>query len=119
MLRKFTFFNKLAKEANLAFSVMAAKLYEQKYLTLGTLVAIFLSTSDEAFIILLSSGTGAVWVLPTLAAKITLGIVIGYVVDFGLRVLGKKQTCAEMPQTENGAPTTVKDIFIQNYSFFK
>ena len=40
------------------FSVMAAKLFEQKYITLGTLMAIFLSTSDEAFIILLSSFEG-------------------------------------------------------------
>ncbi|MBQ7368077.1 MAG: arsenic efflux protein [Clostridia bacterium] len=97
------------------FSVMAAKLYEQKYLTLGTLVAIFFSTSDEAFIILLSSGAGAVWVLPTLAVKIALGILVGYGVDLGLRLLGRKQTCAEMPQTENGAATTVKELFIQNY----
>ena len=35
------------------FSVMAAKLFEQKYITVGTLLAIFLSTSDEAFVILL------------------------------------------------------------------
>jgi hypothetical protein len=42
------------------FSVLAAKLYEQKYVTIGTLLAIFLSTSDEAFIIMLSSGEGAV-----------------------------------------------------------
>ena len=38
------------------FSVLAAKLYEQKYITVGTLLAIFLSTSDEALIIMLSSG---------------------------------------------------------------
>ena len=42
------------------FSVMAAKLFEQKYITLGTLLAIFMATSDEAFIIMLSSGEGSV-----------------------------------------------------------
>ena len=54
------------------FSVMAAKLFEQKYITVGTLLAIFLSTSDEAFIILLSSGKGAVWLLPLIAVKIVV-----------------------------------------------
>ena len=34
------------------FSVMAAKLFEQKYITVGTLLAIFMATSDEAFIIM-------------------------------------------------------------------
>ena len=51
------------------FSIMAAKLFEQKYITVGTLLAIFVATSDEAFIIMLSSGEGAVWVLPMLAVK--------------------------------------------------
>ena len=45
------------------FSVMAAKLFEQKYITVGTLLAIFMATSDEAFIIMISSGEGAVWVV--------------------------------------------------------
>lgn len=97
------------------FSVMAAKLFEQKYITLGTLLAIFFSTSDEAFIILFSSGTGAVWVLPTLALKIAFGVAIGYGVDGALKLLGRRQVCAQMPEMENGTPTTVHEIFIQSY----
>lgn len=97
------------------FSVMAAKLFEQKYITLGTLLAIFLSTSDEAFIILLSSGEGAVWVLPTLVAKVAIGFAIGYAVDGVLRLIGRRQVCVEMPEREKGLPTTVREIFIQNY----
>ena len=34
------------------FSVVAAKLYSMKYLTMGTLLAIFIATSDEALAIL-------------------------------------------------------------------
>lgn len=97
------------------FSVMAAKLFEQKYITLGTLLAIFFSTSDEAFIILFSSGAGAVWVLPTLALKIAFGVAIGYGVDGALKLLGRRQVCAQMPEMENGTPTTVHEIFIQSY----
>ena len=73
------------------FSVMASKLYEQKYITLGTLLAIFFSTSDEAFIILLSSKEGAVWVLPMLATKVAVGIAVGYAVDGLLKCFGRAQ----------------------------
>ena len=97
------------------FSVMAAKLFEQKYITLGTLLAIFFSTSDEALIILFSSGEGAVWVLPTLVLKIAFGIAVGYGVDGALKLLGRRQVCVQMPETVSGAPTTVHEIFIQNY----
>ena len=97
------------------FSVMAAKLFEQKYITLGTLLAIFFSTSDEAFIILLSSGQGAVWVLPTLALKIAFGIAIGYGVDAVLKLLGRVQVCVQMPETVDSEPASVHEIFIRNY----
>ncbi len=98
------------------FSVMAAKFYEKKYITLGTLLAIFFSTSDEAFIILLSSGAGAVWVLPTLAVKILAGIVVGYGVDFVLKTTGKQRECLEMPDETNQTPKTTRDIFIKQYA---
>ncbi|MBR4943307.1 MAG: arsenic efflux protein [Clostridia bacterium] len=97
------------------FSVMAAKFYEQKYITLGTLLAIFMATSDEAFIIMLSSGEGAVWLLPTLAVKILVGVAVGYGADFLMKLLGRKQVCVEIPTTENNEPTSVKEYFIQQY----
>ncbi len=97
------------------FSVMAAKLFEQKYITLGTLMAIFLSTSDEAFIILLSSFEGAAWVLPTLLVKIVVSIAVGYTIDLVFRAIGKGQVCVEMPLQTKNQPQTVRDIFIKNY----
>lgn len=97
------------------FSVMAAKLFEQKYITVGTLLAIFMATSDEAFIIMLSSGEGAAWVLPMLLAKICIGITVGYAADLLLRMFGKKQLCMEMPRMVNGVPDTTHEIFIQRY----
>jgi hypothetical protein len=97
------------------FSVMAAKFYEKRYITLGTLLAIFFSTSDEAFILLLSSGAGAVWVLPTLLVKIGLGIAVGYDVDFALRLAGRRQVRVEMPKEDEKTPKTTKDIFFKQY----
>ncbi|MBR2622680.1 MAG: arsenic efflux protein [Clostridia bacterium] len=97
------------------FSVMAAKLFEQKYITLGTLLAIFMATSDEAFIIMLSSGEGAVWVLPMLGAKILIGVTVGYAADLFMRLIGRGQVCVEMPTAYEEAPQTTHEIFIRNY----
>ncbi|MBQ4053103.1 MAG: arsenic efflux protein [Clostridia bacterium] len=97
------------------FSVMAAKLYQRKYITVGTLLAIFFATSDEAFIILLSSGTGAVWVLPMLLVKIVAGIAVGYGVDGVLKAIGRGQVCVEMPKTAEKSPTSTREIFIGRY----
>ena len=103
------------------FSVLAAKLYEQKYITVGTLLAIFLSTSDEAFIIMLSSGSAdaAISVLSMVAVKVAVGIAVGYAADGILRWIGKGQVRlqAHAIDTVTGAkkPETVRDIFMLRY----
>ena len=99
------------------FSVMSAKFYEQKYISLGTLLAIFFSTSDEAFLMMVASGTGAVWVLPTIAIKMLVGIGVGYGADMLLKAMGRGQTRAVMPETEKveRTPKTTRDIFMSRY----
>ena len=97
------------------FSIMAAKLFEQKYITVGTLLAIFMATSDEAFIIMLSSGEGAIWVLPMLAVKIIVGVAVGYAADFTLKAIGRGQVCVEMPSAYTEKPQTTHEIFIRQY----
>ena len=97
------------------FSVMAAKLFEQKYITIGTLLAIFMATSDEAFIIMLSSGEGAVWVLPLLGVKVLVGVAVGYAADFLMKVIGRGQVCVEMPAGYEETPKTTHEIFIRQY----
>ncbi len=97
------------------FSVMAAKLFEKKYITVGTLLAIFMATSDEAFILMLGSGTGAVWVLPMLALKILVGIVVGYAVDGAMKLIGRGQVCFEMPASSNEAPASAHEYFMRSY----
>lgn len=93
------------------FSVMAAKLFEQKYITVGTLLAIFVSTSDEAFIILLSSGKGAVWLLPLIAVKIFVGILVGYAADGLLKLVSGRHVRVESSHGEayDTAKETISD----------
>lgn len=64
------------------FSVMAAKLYDKGLIRTGTLLAVFLATSDEAFIILLSSGTSAAAIMPLVVIKLIVGVGVGYLVNF-------------------------------------
>ena len=97
------------------FSVMAAKFFEKKYITVGTLLAIFFATSDEAFIVLLSSGEGAVWVLPTLLLKILVGVAVGYTADLLIKLVGRGQVCVEVPKTTQNDRKNVKDIFLSRY----
>ena len=67
------------------FSVAAANLYSGGVITLGTLLAVFLSTSDEAVLILLGHpGSGRV-IGQMLLGKVLIGILFGYLTDLVLR----------------------------------
>ena len=63
------------------FSVMGANMYAGGIISLGTLIAIFLSTSDEAIIVMLGSGSAAAKILPLLACKLVIGIIFGFLID--------------------------------------
>lgn len=64
------------------FSVMAAKLYERGVIRTGTIVAVFIATSDEALIILLSSAEAAAYIMPVIFIKLVVAIGVGYFVNF-------------------------------------
>ncbi len=67
------------------FSVAAANLYSGGVISLGTLLAVFLSTSDEAVLILLGHpGSGTV-IGKLLLGKVLIGILFGYLADLLLR----------------------------------
>lgn len=63
------------------FSVVATDLYSKKHITAGTLIAIYISTSDEALPILLSSPTKFWVIFPLMLAKFVVAILVGYLVD--------------------------------------
>ena len=64
------------------FSVVGANLYSKRLISMGTLLAIFISTSDEAVPILLSNPGMLTEVGLVLLIKVVLAIVIGVVLDF-------------------------------------
>lgn len=67
------------------FSVMAANLYAGGIISLGTLMAVFLATSDEAILIILSNPGRISEVGGILAVKILIAIIAGYFADLFLR----------------------------------
>ncbi|MCR8908408.1 arsenic efflux protein [Thermophilibacter sp. ET337] len=69
------------------FSAMAATLYAGRVLTAGTLVAVILSTSDEMVPVFLAHQEPVGRMLAIMAAKVLVGIVIGFAVDVALRLL--------------------------------
>ncbi len=68
------------------FSAMAATLYAGRVITLGTLFAVLLSTSDEMLPIFLAENVAPNTILSIMGAKVIIGMVMGFVVDAGLRL---------------------------------
>ena len=63
-------------------SVLGADLYIKRYITIGTLVAIFLSCSDEALIVMLTHwNEKTIMILPLIGLKFAIGFAIGVLVD--------------------------------------
>ncbi|MBR4888442.1 MAG: arsenic efflux protein, partial [Clostridia bacterium] len=67
------------------FSVIGSNFYAKRIVTLGTLLAIYLSTSDEALLILLSSPNRLPDVLLVMALKFMIALAAGCTVDLVLR----------------------------------
>ncbi|MFA7257339.1 MAG: putative manganese transporter [Kiritimatiellales bacterium] len=67
------------------FSVVAASLYSRRIITTGTLLAVFLSTSDEAIPVLLSKPDQAGTVITLLVVKLLIGLTAGILIDLLLR----------------------------------
>lgn len=65
-------------------SVMATALYNQRLLTIGSLFAVYIATSDEAIPILLSQPSSAKLLVPILITKFVAAVVTGYLIDLVL-----------------------------------
>ena len=71
------------------FSVSATNLYAARVITLGTLISVYLSTSDEMLPILISEGTSLDVTFKILAIKLAIGMIFGFLIDFIIRIKNK------------------------------
>ena len=67
-------------------SVVAADLYIKRFITIGTLIAVFLSCSDEALLILLAAwNEKTLMIFPLIGLKLAAGILFGLLIDLIIR----------------------------------
>lgn len=64
------------------FSAAASNLYAGRIITMGTLIAIYLSTSDEMLPIMISENVGVAMIVKVLAVKVIVAVLAGFVIDF-------------------------------------
>jgi len=74
------------------FSSVMAQLYSNRVVTLGTLFAVFIATSDEAIPLMIAKPEYIPRLLLLLLFKIIFAVIIGYAVDLCLRLFVKKST---------------------------
>lgn len=72
------------------FSAAASNLYAGRVITMGTLIAIYLSTSDEMLPILISEKVGIGVILKILVMKMVIGIAAGFAVDWCIGIREKQ-----------------------------
>lgn len=71
------------------FSVSATNLYAARVITLGTLIAVYLSTSDEMLPIFLSEGVAIDVIIKILVIKLVIGMIAGFLIDLVIRLKNK------------------------------
>lgn len=83
------------------FSVSATNLYAGRVITLGTLIAVYLSTSDEMLPIFISEAVSPVIIAKILAVKLIIGMVAGILIDFVINMKNKNKGQAEQQKIED------------------
>lgn len=79
----------LASFPQCGFSIMASTLYTKRLIAAGTLIAVYLSTSDEAIPIILANPGKSHIVIKLILVKVFIGIIAGYLINFILEKIKK------------------------------
>lgn len=87
----------LASIPQCGFSVIASTLYTRRILSRGTLLSVYLATSDEAIPILLTNPSKIYLILPIILIKIIVAIIVGYAVDILITYKAKEPILEEKP----------------------
>ena len=84
------------------FSSVIADLYSRQKVTLGTLVAVFVATSDEAIPLMIANPDSILSMLLLIGVKLVLALVWGYSIDLVVDLIKKaRKKKKEEPQAEN------------------
>ena len=67
------------------FSTMAASLFSSRVITIGTVIAVFLATSDEMLPIMISEQVDFLIILKIIGFKVLIGMFVGFLIDFFYR----------------------------------
>lgn len=73
------------------FSASATNLYSASVISLGTLISVYLSTSDEMIPVFISEKVPILTLAKILAIKFIIGIIFGFIIDFILRIKNKEK----------------------------
>ena len=73
------------------FSVSATNLYAGRVITLGTLIAVYLSTSDEMLPIFISEAVSPIIILKILGIKLIIGMIAGFLIDLVINIFNKNK----------------------------
>ena len=117
------------------FSAAASNLYAGRVITLGTLIAIYLSTSDEMIPLLISEHFPVGTMIKILIIKALIGIIAGFIIDFAVHAyhrahnktdedpvrineLCEKEHCHCDDEEEGGFLGIVKSAFVHTLHIF-
>ena len=82
------------------FSAAASGLYAGRLITVGTLLAVYLSTSDEMIPVMINHGASPLFMLAVLGCKLVIAVGVGFAVDGIYRLLPSGNAIPE-PQIED------------------
>lgn len=63
------------------FSVAATNLYATRIINIGTLLAVYLATSDEMIPIMISEGIPIITIIKILGIKLIIAVIVGFLID--------------------------------------
>lgn len=89
------------------FSVVGSALYTRGLITTGTLLAVFISTSDEAVPVIMANPARIGLIIPLLLTKVVLALLVGYGFDAVIKTtLRSVPPLPENVQTHDSAPAS-------------
>ena len=103
------------------FSSMASNLFSARVITMGTLIAVFLSTSDEMLPIMISEKVDISLLVKIISFKVIVGIVVGFIIDIVYHRKQDKEIIKEICEHDGVVVSSIKHtlkigifIFIAN-----